>query len=338
VALLLAKANFGRSLTLGVEEELILVDARSLAPVPAVQELVPEPDERLKYELFRSLVETTTPICADAYEALDALQRLRDEVAERCEAEGISFLAAGMHPTGRGDEQEVIDLPRYRKMSDELGDEIQRQFVCGVHVHVGMPDEEACLAAYEALVARLPAILSLSASSPFADGEETGCRSTRATRLAELPDGSVPPPLPTWAAWEESTAGRDYTRIWWDVRPHPRLGTLEVRMPDAQPDVRRSAGLAALVQALAAVGIDERAARPPLDRDDYVRRRDEAARVALPLDDLAEAAEPAARALGSWALVEELLAGPPEAERHVAISRRDGIAGVLSDLVDRSRP
>jgi glutamate---cysteine ligase / carboxylate-amine ligase len=331
------EGNFGRSLTLGVEEELILVDARSFAPVPAVHELVPEPDERLKYELFQSLVETTTPVCADAYEALDALQRLRDEVAERCEAEGVSFLAAGMHPTGRGDEQEVIDLPRYRKMADELGDEIQRQFVCGVHVHVGMPDEEACLAAYEALVPWLPAILSLSASSPYADGEETGCRSTRATRLAELPDGSVPPPLSTWGEWADRTAGRDYTRIWWDVRPHPRLGTLELRMPDAQPDVRRTAGLAALVQALAAAGMAERG-RPPLDRDDYVRRRAEAARVALPLDDLADAAEPAARALGSWAFVEELLAGPWEAERQLGIGRRDGLDAVLSDLVDRSRP
>jgi carboxylate-amine ligase len=200
-----------------------------------------------------------------------------------------------------------------------------------------MPDERACLAAYETLVARLPAILSLSASSPYADGEETACRSTRATRLAELPDGSVPPPLPSWAAWEHRTAGRDYTRIWWDVRPHPRLGTLEVRMPDAQPDVRRSAGLAALVQALAAAGMAE-PARALLDRDDYVRHRDEAARVALPLDGLADAAEPAARSLGSWALVEELLAGPPEAERHVAIGRRDGVAALLSDLVDRSRP
>jgi glutamate---cysteine ligase / carboxylate-amine ligase len=331
------RPEFGRSLTLGVEEELILVDARSHAPVPAVRELLPEPGERLKYELFESLIETTTPICADAYEALDALQRLRDEVAERCEAGGISFLAAGMHPTGRGDEQEVIDLPRYRKMSDELGDDIQRQFVCGIHVHVGMPDEEACLAAYEALVAWLPAILSLSASSPYAEDEETGYRSTRAMRLSELPDGSVPPTLPTWAAWEERTAGRDYTRIWWDVRPHPRLGTLEVRMPDAQPDVRRSAGLAALVQALAAAGIGE-PSRPPLGRDDYVRRRDEAARVALPLEDLAEAAEPAARAIGSWALVEELLAGPPEAERHVAIGRREGLPALLSELVDRSRP
>jgi glutamate---cysteine ligase / carboxylate-amine ligase len=329
--------GFRQALTLGVEEELVLVDAVSLAPVPAVQELVPEPDERLKYELFQSLVETTTPVCRDAYEALDSLQRLREEVAERCEAEGISFLSAGMHPTGRGDEQEVVDLPRYRKMSGELGDAITRQFVCGVHVHVGMPDEEACLAAYEAIVAWLPALLSLSASSPYADGAETGYRSTRATRLAELPDGSVPPVLPDWAAWEDRTFGRDYTRVWWDVRPHPRLGTLEVRMPDAQPDVRRTAGLAALVQALAAVGMDERG-RVPLDRETYAVLRDEAARSAPPLHDLAEATEPAARALGTWPLVEELLAGTSEAERLLALGRRSGVEAVAADLVDRSRP
>jgi glutamate---cysteine ligase / carboxylate-amine ligase len=330
-------SSFGRSLTLGLEEELILVDARSLEPVSAVEALVPEPGERLKYELFQSLIETTTPICADVYEALDSLQRLRDEVAERAAAEGVSYLAAGMHPTGRGDEQEVIDLPRYRKMADEFGDRIVRQFVCGVHVHVGMPDEQACLAAYEFLVAQLPAILSLSASSPYAEGEETGLRSTRATRLAELPGGSLPPLLPTWAAWEEITASRDYTRLWWDVRPHPRLGTLEVRVPDAQPDVRRTAGFGALVQALAAAGMTERR-HPPLDRDDYVRRREEASSSAAPLDALADAAEPAARSLGTWALVEELLAGPPEAERQLALGRRNGIDAVVADLVDRSRP
>jgi glutamate---cysteine ligase / carboxylate-amine ligase len=331
-----AEFGFGQALTLGVEEELVLVDPASLAPVPAVEALVPKPGDRLKYELFQSLVETTTPICRDAYEALESLQRLRDEVAERCEADGVSFLSAGMHPTGRGEEQEVIDRARYRKMADELGDAIHRQFVCGVHVHVGMPDEEACLAAYEAIVAWLPVLLSLSASSPYADGEETGCRSTRATRLAELPDGSIPPVLPTWSAWEERTAGRDYTRIWWDVRPHPRLGTLEVRMPDAQADVRRTAGLAALVQALAAVGMDERG-RVPLDRDDYARRREEAARSAFPLDDLAEAAEPPARALGTWQLVEELLAGASEAERQLALGRRAGLDAVVADLIDRSR-
>ena len=327
---------FGRVLTLGVEEELVLVDQRSLAPVPAVQTLVPEPGERLKYELFQSLVETNTPVCADVFEALDAMQRLREEVAERADAEGVSFLSAGMHPTGRGDAQEVIDLPRYRKMAGELGDELQRQFVCGLHVHVGMPDADACLAAYEAVVQRLPALLALSASSPYAEGEETGHRSTRATRLAELPGSSVPPELPTWKAWEDVTSERDYTRLWWDARPHPRLGTLEVRMPDAQPDVRRAAGLAALVQALAAAGMEERG-RPLLDRDAYIRRREEATLAPAPVAELADASERAARALGTWALVEELLSGPAEAERLLALGRREGVDAVVADLVDRSR-
>ncbi len=327
---------FGRALTLGVEEEHVLVDARSLEPASAVQSLVPEPDERLKYELFQCLLETATPVCADVYEALDALQRLRDEVAQRAEAEGVTFLSAGMHPTGRGGAQEIIDLPRYRKMAAEVGDLLDRQLVCGLHVHVGMPSEESCLAAYEAVVAWLPALLSLSASSPYVEGEETGFRSSRAGRIAELPGASVPPRFATWADWEEATSARDYTRLWWDARPHPRFGTLEVRMPDAQPDVRRSAGLAALVQALAAAGMEGGA--EPLDREVYVRLREEAARAPAPVEALADASENAAKALGTWPLVEELLAGPAEAERQLALGRREGVEAVVRDLVERSRP
>jgi glutamate---cysteine ligase / carboxylate-amine ligase len=328
--------RFGRNLTLGVEEELVLVDVASLEPVSAVQTLVPEPDERLKYELFQCLVETATPICGDAYEALAALQRLREEVAVRAEAAGVTYLSAGMHPTAHGADQEVVDLPRYRKMADEMGDELQRQLVCGLHVHVGMPSQEACLAAYESVVQWLPALLSLSASSPHAEGEETGQRSSRASRIEELPGASIPPLLTTWEEWEEVTSGRDYTRIWWDARPHPRLGTLEVRMPDAQPDVRRSAGFAALIQALAAAGVERPA--EPLDREEYVRRRELAARSPAPVDALAEASERAAKSLGSWPLVEELLAGLGEAERLLAIGRRDGMHAVLRDLVERSGP
>jgi carboxylate-amine ligase len=328
--------SFGRHLTLGVEEELVLVDEDSLEPVSAVEALVPEPDERLKYELFQCLVETATPICADAYEALDALQRLREEVALRAGASGVTYLSAGMHPTARGADQDIVDLPRYRKMATEMGDELKRQLVCGLHVHVGMPSQEACLAAYESVVRWLPALLSLSASSPYAEGEETGLRSSRAYRIEELPGASIPPLLTTWADWEEVTSGRDYTRIWWDARPHPRLGTLEVRMPDAQPDVRRAAGVAALIQALAAAGLEHPA--EPLARETYVRRRELAAHTPAPLDELAEASEPASTALGSWPLVEELLAGSSEAERLVAIGRRDGMHAVLRDLVERSQP
>jgi glutamate---cysteine ligase / carboxylate-amine ligase len=334
-----ASNRFGREFTLGVEEELFLVDGDSLEAVPAVERIVPEPDERLKYELFRCVVETTTPICENAREALDAMQRLRAEVARRGEPEGLLVLSGATHPTARGDEQPIVDLPRYRKMAAEVGDAVKRQLVSGLHVHVGMPDEETCLNAFEGVVQRLPTILALSASSPYAEGEEAGVRSERAGRLAELPRAAAPPILRSWEDWEELTAGRDYTRMWWDVRPHPRYGTLEVRMADAQPDVRRAAGLAALVQALAAVAAE--GSHEPLDRDVYERRREEAARLppsAEELGELGDLVERRARELGGWHLVEELFSSAPEAEHQLALGRRSGVDAVVEDLVDRSQP
>jgi glutamate---cysteine ligase / carboxylate-amine ligase len=331
--------GFGRRFTLGVEEELFLVDGDSLEAVPAVAAIVPEPDDRLKYELFQCIVETNTPICADVREALDSMQRLRAEVARRAAREGLLQLAGATHPTAQGGEQPIVDTPRYRKMAAELGDAVQRQIVAGLHVHVGMPDEQACLNAFEGVVGWLPTILALSAASPYAEGEETGARSERAGRLAELPRAAAPPLLPTWAAWEEITAGADYTRMWWDARPHPRYGTVEVRMPDAQPDIRRAAGLAALVQALASVCSEH--GREPLDRGVYERRREEAARLPVPrrdLDELGDLVETRARLLGGWGLVEELLASPPEAERQLMLGRAQGLQSVVEDLVDRSQP
>jgi carboxylate-amine ligase len=331
--------GFGRRFTLGVEEELFLVDGDSLEAVPAVEAVVPEPDDRLKYELFRCIVETNTPICADAREALDSMQRLRAEVARRAAREGLLQLAGAMHPTAQGEEQPIVDTPRYRKMAAELGDAVQRQIVAGLHVHVGMPDEQACLNAFEGVVGWLPTILALSAGSPYAEGEETGARSARAGRLAELPRAAAPPILATWADWEEITAGADYTRLWWDARPHPRYGTVEVRLPDAQPDVRRAAGLAALVQALASVCSGDR--REPLDRSVYDRRREEAARLPVPpeaLEELGDLIESRARELGGWRLVEELLASPAEAERQLALGRARGLQSLVEDLVERSQP
>jgi glutamate---cysteine ligase / carboxylate-amine ligase len=331
-----ASSAFGRRLTIGVEEELFLVDGDSLEAVPAVHTLVPDPDERLKLELFQCLVETNTPICSDAGGALTSLQRLRAEVGRRCERAGVLFLAGATHPTARGEDQPIVDTPRYRKMARELGDGVYRQIVAGLHVHVGMPDEQSCLNAFEGTLPWLPALLALSAASPYIEGDEAGVRSARAGRLAELPRGAAPPVLRTWSDWEETTAGKDYTRMWWDLRPHPSFGTLEVRMPDAQPDVRRAAGFVALVQALAAAAMTR--AQEPLDRELYEHRREEAARVPLPVDDLADAAERTARELGGWRLVEELLASPPEAERQLELGRRQGLGALLEDLVNRSQP
>ncbi len=324
--------SFGDSApgSLGVEEELFLVDARTLETVPLASRLVPEPGPRIKHELFECMVEITTPICAGPDRVLDALGRLRQEVAARAAALGAAILAAGTHPLARGQEERIVQDPVYLGVAEQLGPAVSRQLVCGLHVHVGVASEEACLQALEGVLPWLPDVLSLSASSPFADGADSGLRSARAERLAELPTGGAPPVLRTWADWESRTAGIDYRRLHWDARPHPQYGTLEVRICDQQTDVRRSAGFAALVQALVRATGEGRPA--PYDRGLYARRRQQAAAQPSDVSGLAALVEPAARELGTWELVAELLAARPEAERQLAI----GLADVVRDLVRRS--
>jgi carboxylate-amine ligase len=297
--------SFGSSApwSLGVEEELFLVDAETLEPVPLGAEVVREPGPRIKHELFASIVEITTPVCEDAGEVFDELRRLRAEVASRAAAHGATILAAGTHPTALGAEQPVTDQPLYRAIANELGPAVlAKQFVCGLHVHVSVPDEETCLRALEGVLPWLPDLLALSANSPFVDGADSGLRSARAEALAALPNGGAPPVFRTWADWEARTAGIDYRRLHWDIRPHPDYGTLEVRIADQQTDVRRSVALVELIQQRVVSAADAEAA--PYDRELYAEQR---ARSAL---------------LGSG----------PEAERQLEI----GLQAVVRDLADRS--
>jgi len=326
---------FGRSLTLGVEEELFLVDRTTLALRSGASLIVEHPPAKeLKYELFECLVETATPVCESAEEVGEVLPRQRRAVADRARPHGLRVHAAAMHPFSRGADQEIVPEPRYWKMKREVGPDIFRQLVCGLHVHIGMPDPEACLRALEGVLRWLPEVLSLSANSPYRDGEESGLRSSRAGRLGELPRSAAPPVFRTWTEWEEHTAGRDYTRMWWDVRPHPRLGTLEVRIADQQTDVGRSTAFAALLQALAAEAIES--SPETVDREEYLARRKRAAAERLPSDRLAAAATPAAERLGTSDLVRDLLAAPSEVERQLEIGRTDGVEAVAADIVERS--
>jgi len=315
--------SFGSSApwSLGVEEELFLVDAETLEAAPLFSQVVPEPGPRLKAEVFACLVETTTPICADADEVLAELVALRREVVRRAAEHGATILAAGAHPTARGADQQLVPEPRYLDLAAKLRDGLSRQLVCGLHVHVGMPDADTCLLAYEGIVPWLPTLLALSANSPFAEGRDSGLRSVRAGRLAELPTGGPPPVLRSWDDWRAET-GADYTRRHWDVRPHPLLGTLEVRIVEQQTDVRRSAAFAALVQALA-VAVSEQEVEP-YDRALYMERRERAAAeppAAGELDRLAGLVGPAA-----------LLEAPAEAERLLEL----GLPTALRDLAERS--
>ena len=323
--------NFGRALTIGVEEELQLIDPGTLALAPGVEKLL-GPDG-LKTELFSCLIETNTPICESADEALAEVARLRTEVREAAAGEGLAVAATGTHPFSRAEEQEIVPEPRYLKMLEELGPGARRQLVCGLHIHIGMESFEACLATLAAIVPWLPAVLALSLNSPYLDGQEQGALSARAVRLLELPRGGRPPSFASPAEWEAHIAetGMDYTRSWWDARPHPRLGTLEVRIPDQPTSVDRSAALAALVQAFCA--------KPPaageVPSDEYLTYRAAAAAGHAPTSDLLAYVEPAARELGTWDLVEELRK-PPEALRQLETGRRDGLEAVVAELVERT--
>jgi glutamate---cysteine ligase / carboxylate-amine ligase len=304
------------SFALGVEEELFLVDAETLEPAPLFSRVVPDPDERIKPELFECLVEITTPICRDADKVLEHLIALRREIAERAEHHGATILAAGMHPTARGEGQPIVPEPRYRELAAKLGGRVSRQLVCGLHVHVDVGDWNVGSRAYRGLVRWLPAILALSVNSPFDEGRESGPRSVRAGRLTELPTGGAPPAdLPD--------DDRDFTRVHWDLRPNYRYGTLEVRIADQSTDVRRSAALAAIVQALVVRESGRRPERCDLER--YREQRGAAAAGRLDPGELE-------RLLALVPRAEKLLAGPSEADRQLALGPPDAVR----DLADRS--
>ena len=182
------------------------------------------------------------------------LRRLGVQLAKE---RGLELAAAGTHPFSRPKDQEIVDEPRYTEFVDYAGISARRQGVSGLHVHVGMPSAEACFHALEATLPWLPVILAMSANSPFLAGEETGLASNRAEVLAQLPRSGALPAFRSYEEWEAFVdrfvrlgIAADYTRFWWDVRPHPKFGTLEVRMPDQPTSLAVTAAFTALVQAL----------------------------------------------------------------------------------------
>jgi carboxylate-amine ligase len=342
--------RFGESapFTLGVEEELMLVDAETLAPAPVSAAVLAdaagaELPGALKPELFAAVVEANTPICRTAEEALRCLVRMREAAAELAAAYGARIAALGAHPFSPSEEQQFSDDERYRPMIEEVGPTAARQNVCGLHVHVGMPSAAAAHRALEGALPWLPVVLAVSANSPYLDGAANGLASNRAEALALLPRNGAPPPFSSYEDWEAYAEQLvaiglidDYRRLWWDVRPHPAYGTLELRAPDQPTSVRRSAAFASLLQALAATAAE---GDPPTDgagrRGRYVENRWRAlrfgprARLIHPdgrsvtpatelLGELVELIRPAADRLGGAELLAELDGGTCEADLQLA--------------------
>jgi glutamate---cysteine ligase / carboxylate-amine ligase len=358
--------SFGRSApwSLGIEEEVMILDAATLELAPGVEALVAAAEGRplpgvLKMELLASMVELATDVCAGPQEVLAALRELRAAADEGAKANGLRLAAAGTHPFSLPQAQDIAPDPRYREFVEYAGVSARRQAVCGLHVHVGMPGPEECMHALEGVLPWLPLVLALSANSPFLAGEETGLASARAEVLALLPRAAAPPVFASYEEWEAFVErfvriglADGYTRFWWDIRPHPRFGTLEIRSPDQPTAVELTAAFAAVLQALCVTVL---AGEPPApaNRGDYAQNRWAALRFGpraelihpdgerlVPAPELAEEllslVEPAAEELGT---VEHLRALDPrscEGDRQLEVGRESGLEAVAADISGRT--
>lgn len=334
------EAHFGEvpALSLGVEEELMILDAETLEPAGAVEVLlrgVEGLDLRgtLKTEMHASVVELNTGVCSDVADAVETLRELRRAAAAVAGEHGLTVAAAGAHPTAPLESLPVVQEERYLEMLRAVGYAARRQGVNGLHVHVSVDSAERCYERLEAVLPWLPVVLALSANSPFVEGVDTGMQSIRAGVLAELPRSGAPPPFGSYAGWEgwvERLAAlgvlADYTRIWWDVRPHPRLGTLEVRIADQPTSLARTELLVRVVRDLV-----EHAPPAEVSRGDYAQNRWAAARFGLDAELIAPGGAGVATARE---LARELLgAEPPEPE---AAAQRRSAPAIAADLVARS--
>jgi carboxylate-amine ligase len=246
----------GRPFTVGVEEELFLVDPLTGAQInasTAVQERVGAVEGTVERELHACQLELITDVCGDAGEAIAMLDRLRRAVV----ATGAGLMGSGTHPSAAEGEAEITDKERYERIRDLLGDAVATP-VGGLHVHVGMPDPETAIRVFNGLRRHLPLLQALAANSPFRHGRDTGLASAREVTIRGWPRSGVPRAMRDFEDFCSAAAllGRaadvpDYTWFWWKLRPHPRLGTVEIRALDAQASLEDTGALVALTHCLA---------------------------------------------------------------------------------------
>lgn len=258
--------------TLGVEVELELVDRTTGDLVSAASPILAELGQahpggehpKAKHELFECTVEIITGICDTVAEARQDLSETLRQVCEAADRRGLDVMCSGTHPFAAWGDQVVSDDPRYRALLDAMGWTAQRLQIFGVHFHVGVRDGERVLAIANGLAGYIPHLLALSASSPYWEGRDTGLASSRSKVFEALPTAGLPEQLSDWAEFERfmttlisASAISTIREVWWDIRPHPDFGTIELRMCDGLSTMREIAAMAALSQCLVS-WLDER--------------------------------------------------------------------------------
>jgi carboxylate-amine ligase len=356
--------------TLGVEEELSIVDATTGELVPRIEEIMvrlPEPlKESVSYELFQSVLEIKTSVCDTVAETEKQLRELRGRVGSWAAACGSSLASAGTHPFSRYRDQKVTDQERYKNVIRTLRWIAQREVIFGQHVHVAVPGPDEAIIAHNRLSELAPLLLALSANSPFWQGFDTGFESSRVKIFEGFPRAGLPPAFPDYEAFEEyvdlmvaSGAMEDYTYCWWDVRPHPGIGTIELRVLDSQTSLKYTSYLTALTRCLVAQVLEEvgphkpynphltienkwRAARHGMDAAFYDAEED----ATVPARDLArtlvERLEPHAQDLDCESDLEGILEivdnGTGSQHQRKAYEESGDFLAVVAFLIENTRP
>ncbi len=256
------KFGEGDPYTLGVEEEYQLLDGETFDLVQHIDTMLAavsghELEPQINPELMQSVIEIATPVCRTAGDIQRELVKLRSYVTEVAREKGLRVGSAGTHPFSLFERQRITAKDRYRALIDRMQYVARRELIFGMHVHVAVDDPEKAIQVVNGLLPQLAPLLALSASSPFWRGEPTGLASSRQMVFSAFPRSGPPPRFRDYSDYaevvgelERSGCIADYTHIWWDIRLHPRLGTVEIRICDAVTNVEDAVAIAAYCQAL----------------------------------------------------------------------------------------
>jgi carboxylate-amine ligase len=256
--------RFGASdpFTLGVEEEYMLLDPESFDLVQHIETVLDavrgdELADRINAELMQSVLEIATPVCRTPADVMRELSTLRGYVRDVAGGEGLRVGSAGTHPFSLFERQRITAKDRYHALIDQLQYVARRELIFGMHIHVAVDDPDKAIQVVNGLLPHLAPLLALSASSPFWRGEATGLASSRQIVFSAFPRSGPPPRFRDYEDYasvvgqlERTGCIADYTHIWWDIRPHPKWGTVEVRICDAVTRVEDAVAIAAYCQAV----------------------------------------------------------------------------------------
>lgn len=249
------------SFTLGIEEEYLLVDLETMdlaaAPDQLMNECLEQLEGKVSPEFLQCQIEVGTGICRTVAEAREDLSHLRRTIAQVSNSYGLAPLAASTHPFAQWQEQSFTDKERYRNLERDLAGVARRMLICGMHVHVGIDDDDLRIDLLNQFSYFLPHLLALSTSSPFWEGRDTGLHSYRLSVFDNLPRTGVPPDFNSFAEYQRSVQTiiqsgiiEDASKIWWDLRPSERFPTLESRICDVSPRLSDTVAIAAIIQCL----------------------------------------------------------------------------------------